>query len=95
MFEKAIPLEPEKAEVVTLAACTLHNYLQTHKASGFTSDSDMANDGSWRAVSSSGVRDLQCRTTGQNYSLAAADIRNNFCAYFNGPGAVEWQDRMI
>ena len=42
--------------------------------------------------SSRGMRKKQARAVGQIYSQTAADIRNKFCDYFNGPGAVELQD---
>ena len=31
VFRKPIPLDPDKAEVIVLAACSLHNFLRTNK----------------------------------------------------------------
>ena len=89
-------LQPEKAEIVTLAACTLHNYIRCHKAAiEIMPDSDNSNDGNWRAYANGGLANIDRLNVGQNATNNAKDIRNRFCEYFNGPGIVEWQDRMV
>lgn len=46
--------------------------------------------GNWRKMDNSALRDLgNCGTN--NSSRAAMNIRNEFCDYFNGEGAIPWQ----
>lgn len=88
-------MQPEKAEVLTLATCALHNYLRRHKVGDVVPDSDFADDGGWRQVQRNGIGNLNANNIGNNYSHAASQTRDAFCAYFNGPGAVGWQNDMV
>ena len=92
VFEKPIPLQPDKTEIITLAACTLHNYIRSHRINNDITD---ANDGNWRNREYMGLGEIAAMQHGQNSSNEAKAIRDKFCNYFIGSGAVEWQDRMV
>ena len=52
-------------------------------------------EGSWRKnVTTSLFMNVRC-TPRRAYSLAAADIRQEFCRYFNEEGEVGWQNIQI
>lgn len=58
-------------DTITLAACTLHNYLRTRRL--WTADSELYNDGTRRAVADNALGNIEARATGQNYSQVVAD----------------------
>ncbi len=94
VFEKPMALEPEKAEKVTLAACTLHNYIRANRPQSdvTTPDSMDTDNGEQNFAGLGGIAAIH---RGQNASNRAKEIRNKFCDHFNGAGAVEWQNRMV
>lgn len=92
IFEHSISLQPDKTKLIVKATCVLHNFLQKRKQTIFTPDTDGI-DGSWRESTSSGLGELT--TVGRPAAQTAKEVRNTFREYFNGVGAVEWQERMI
>ncbi|KAM3921244.1 uncharacterized protein RB166_010652 [Leptodactylus fuscus] len=102
IFHTAINLLPEKIDKVVLACCVLHNYLLRHDSQSYCPPSMMdAEDikshemtyGEWRSESE-GVGSLQpvynrCVFDG------AVHCREQYKEYFNGAGAVLWQDAMM
>ena len=91
VFEKPMALEPDKAEKVTLAACTLHNYIRRNRPDSMDTDNAEQNF----AENLVGLGGIAAMQHGQNASNRAKEIRSNFCDHFNGAGAVEWQNRMV
>ena len=88
MFLAPIALEPNKVQIITLAALTLHNFLLSKGASSYGSIDDLSKgdaavlSGSWFDLS------LSCSN---NHSAQAKLIRDEFKAYFNNELAVSWQ----
>jgi len=86
VFGKAIPLSPEKAQVIAMAACCLHNFLLRSRVSADcymqdTSGSDAA----------TGMASMP-KQGSNRYAADAGTVRDKFCQYFNSPqGAVSWQ----
>lgn len=96
---KPIDMKPEKVTKAVLAICALHNYLMTHKASSYVTDSDFDSEvdgvfvsGNWRnELTANGLDALS--TSGRN-AEDATEVRNRFMQYFTSPqGEVEWQYR--
>jgi hypothetical protein len=50
--------------------------------------------GQWRQVEMNGMQPVM-NLGANNYTRAAAQIRDDFAAYFVNEGQVEWQDRML
>lgn len=96
-----INLSPEKATIITLTACYLHNFLRRNNSSIYLRGSvDVENTSTtemqlapWRNDSQQ-MTELQPTLT-RNPSSNAKNVRDNFNTYFNGVGAVTWQDRYI
>lgn len=93
-----IYLPVDTVQIVTLACCTLHNYLSHENGAYLHGALDIENTvnhtitpGEWR--NNAQLRDIEsinirpCRN--------AIHVRDEFKRYFNTVGAVEWQERMI
>ena len=87
IIRSEIQLEPEKATLVTLACCYLHNFLAKRNPSYL-----QVQETSCTVVSmqESGPADLQPAVT-QNTAQVAKDVRDQFRNYFVGAGGVSWQ----
>lgn len=102
IFQAAIPLHPDKVEVIVLACCALHNFLRRASNHYITSASiDVENTetvevipGSWHATQSNGLQNWAVSNS-KNPSLDAKEVREQYCAYFNDQGKVPWQDRVV
>ncbi|XP_046408436.1 putative nuclease HARBI1 [Ischnura elegans] len=83
---KKIELSPEKVENITLAACTLHNFLIEECGGGYTASCE---DG----TSGGEITNLGriARNVGNRSSNESQGIRDLFRDYFNGNGSVPWQ----
>ena len=93
IFGNKIPLQPDKAEKLTLAACTLQNFLIAHRQiSSVTTDTDNE-PGNWREMNNNGMGELN--RVARRAPECARAVRDNFCSYFNNEGAVPWQEDMI
>lgn len=80
VFQRAIKLDPKKAEVVTMAACMIHNFLskESHEANfpaGFHVDK---------------IEDtlIGLNNKIRNTSQSAKATRDTFCDYYNNTGKV-------
>ena len=83
VFEKHIPLSPDKCTVVINACVALHNFLLTRNDEKYGNKNPGDNDG---------VTLARLPHQGSNHSPSTErDIRDEFCDYFNTNGAVEWQ----
>ena len=99
MFLTNILITPERAELVVLAACALHNLLRTKMPSYTNSLLDTESEethevtpGVWR---NDGEMQGLDPLAGNTSLFCAKRQREELCDYFNGIGAVEWQDRMV
>ena len=107
IFLSPILLSPKNVEILTLACCTLHNFLRGKAPLRCTPPGsfDVENldrrelqHGDWRLGLSSqeeGLRSVKV-VGSNNYKSTAKKTREKFCYYFNTPyGAVPWQDKFI
>lgn len=99
IFRAPIATTVENVQKIVLATCVLHNFLRSNRGyitPGSIDVEDIQNrcirPGDWRNLNNNFV-DLQ-RNGGTNSSEIAKDIRQRFVGYFNGNGAVPWQDDM-
>ena len=98
-----INLIPEKVETLTMACCTLHNFLRssTHvymppgSVDREDSETHIVEPGDWhQGPQSTGMVNLT-RQGSTNYTQTAKQLRDNMCKYFNNEGAIPWQWNMI
>ena len=102
IFHTEINLKPENIDKVILASCVLHNFLRKKCANSYAPPKLIGNEnietaevilGEWRN-SSSAFGELQ-KTNYNNSADCAKATRIEYMKYFNGPGKVSWQDKMI
>lgn len=88
ILEKPIHLDPEKASLITLTICCLHNFLMTGRMSrACYEDIDLTQN----VPTPSGMQPIT-RQGSNRSSLDATNVREEFCKYFNSAnGAVSWQ----
>lgn len=99
IFQSPIIADLELTRKVVHSCVILHNYLLYKKdLNNLTLDNDVNGvilPGSWRNVVENDQGMISLNAQGSNnYTREAAEIRNKFAEYFNGVGAVEWQDRV-
>jgi hypothetical protein len=82
IFHSSIIIHPQSAKHIIKAACVLHNFVRRRDGYQFedTIRCDMEEFDEVQAVGG--------RSSG-------ISVRDSFVQYFNGPGAVPWQNRMI
>ena len=102
VFLSPMLLSPDNVEIVTLASCALHNFLRSKIPSEYTPpgsfdtediEQGLIQPGEWRAQG--GMQSILPTQTGHNYKRNARSIRDDFCPYFNGSGAVPWQNKFV
>lgn len=98
--------DPEDARAIILATLALHNWLRTNTVGRamYTPPNSVDNEdiltgrvepGDWRdAHQGTGVRRF-AHQGGNRHPTSALELRDALCTYFNGEGAVPWQDKMI
>ena len=107
IFMTPIGLIPEKVESITMACCTLHNYLRsrTEACALYTPPGSMdiedpqthvCQPGNWHnGPQPTGLATIT-RQGSNNYTLSAKNLRDQLCQYFNSKdGEVEWQKDMV
>ena len=107
IFMAPIALKPEKVEAITLACCSLHNFLRTRIGArcAYTpssildskdSETHSVLPGNWRqGPAPQGLLPL-VQQGSNRYSDSAKDIRDHFRDfYFSNEGSVPWQWDMI
>ncbi|XP_038078668.1 uncharacterized protein LOC119745996 [Patiria miniata] len=99
-----IVLSPEKVEIIVLCACSLHNFLRSHKTAkavyvppGFADSENPSTSeivpGRWRTLVNLPKAALP-KTTNHVYS--AKEHRDLLCDYFSSEeGSVEWQNGIV
>ena len=90
-------LRPENASTVTYACCVLHNMLSVMRPKHYLSTvAQQANaegaDIEWRDLRN--LAKLQARR-GQRNRQEAVEIRDYLRSYYNGIGAVPWQENAV
>lgn len=102
LFERPIPLPPNKVDKIVLAACALHNFLRDHspqtyipRASVDTEDFNIGAviEGLWRKETN-GIPSV-AKVGTHHQSRKAKEKRMAYKHYFVNEGAVEWQSKMI
>ncbi|XP_068135055.1 uncharacterized protein [Hyperolius riggenbachi] len=102
IFRTTINISPHKIELVVMACCLLHNFLMRSNTSDYAPESMLDREstddatfipGEWRCESA-GLVPLQYMEA-QKPEANAKLHRDKYMAYFNGRGAVPWQDAMV
>ncbi|XP_066969032.1 uncharacterized protein [Macrobrachium rosenbergii] len=93
VFQGPINLAPEKAQVVILACCYLHNFLAMTKRSSYM-DESFLNEENLDSGKIAGVHPIsfQKSNASRNPTDIAGEARDSYCDYFNNEGKVPWQD---
>jgi len=87
VFEKAIPLAPQKVEKVVMTACCLHNFLMRDSTSQSMYVADLLD-----SSDNCQLTNKLSQQGGNRSTLSANETRDKFCRYFNSSvGAVSWQ----
>jgi Plant transposon protein. len=96
-----INLSPEKATIITLTTCYLHNFLRRNHSSIYLRGSvDVENTNTSEIQLAAWRSDPQqlCGlepTLARNPTSNAKETREKFTTYFNGVGTLPWQNRYI
>lgn len=99
VFQRPNALSPEKARIITLACCYLHNYLRRKQSNTYIDkttidieDQESGNiiQGAWRVTAPTTL--LQTSHS-RNPTMYAKYVRDNYCHYFNNEGQVAWQNK--
>lgn len=100
VLQTPIALSPEKARIVALACCYLHNFLRKRQSRAYVTtnlvDSEdlqagVITNGSWRDVVINEITPLQHNTTNRNAANSAKAVRDTYSNFFNNEGQVSWQ----
>lgn len=103
IFEKPIPLSPEKVDKIVLACCSLHNWLRRTSSATYLTPGLVDNEnletgeilpGTWREIATRGLRNIG-NVGSNNHARDAGLIRDKYAQYFIGSGRVPWQNEMI
>ena len=93
---RPIEADPETTVRIVLAICALHNYLieeTSEQTPASLADTGVGNDdnGRWRQQAPP-LASLPPRRIGNRPTQAAVDMRQMLIDFYNGVGAVEWQN---
>lgn len=97
--------DPDVARNITLTILCLHNLLRTDTLGRklysppemLDSEDELTgviHRGAWREEGGNGLQDL-ARQGGNRHAASPLQLREDWAEYFNGPGAVPWQERMV
>lgn len=101
IFQNAIKFEPDKARVIVMACCHLHNYLCSKNRANYLQPQEVDREdiatcvvepGSWRQDTQEMA---QMQRTNRNPTVEAKRIRDDFCQFFNTSGSVPWQNKCL
>ena len=107
IFMTPISLTLSKVEYITMACCSLHNFLhcRTDASALYTPPDSIDREnplthactpGNWRSGSQSTGFAAVARQGSNNYTCSAKNMRDQLCQYFNSKaGEVSWQNDMI
>ncbi|KAK3920172.1 Major inner capsid protein VP2, partial [Frankliniella fusca] len=105
IYRAAMRYDPDDAVTIIVATICLHNWLRSqavgramYTPSPFIDfEDELAGEvieGEWRAETANGIVNF-CGQGGNRHANDALQLREMWCEYFNGVGAVPWQDRMV
>ncbi|XP_055625145.1 putative nuclease HARBI1 [Toxorhynchites rutilus septentrionalis] len=103
LFQKQISLSPEKAEILVMTCCYLHNYIRKRQPRTYITRSDVDDEdlqsgtltrGSWRKTVANEGTPLQA-TVSRNAPSSAKIVRDTYCHYFNNEGQLSWQLKAV
>lgn len=84
-------------KLIVKTCVILHNFLMDNKDTSITGDftvNENIGNGNWRNDNLPNLPEINIQGS-NNYSVNASEIRDKFMSYFNGSGAVLWQNSMI
>ncbi|XP_046684357.1 uncharacterized protein LOC124370111 [Homalodisca vitripennis] len=92
----------ERAEIIVLACCTLHNFLRQKSPTYLTQSSvdwedtsaGQLNEGEWRQNTQELLGFKRMRRDGREQSIANA-VRGWYKSFYNNEGSVDFQEKMI
>ncbi|XP_014667953.1 PREDICTED: uncharacterized protein LOC106809400 [Priapulus caudatus] len=101
VFSTTICLDPDFLDYIIMSACILHNFLIVNQSAHYNpprfadyeEDNHVVQPGQWRREQN--LRGLAVRDCARNTKTSAKGQRELLNEYFNGIGAVEWQEAMI
>lgn len=99
----AIDMKPKNVDKVTLATCSLHNWLRktsdmyiTHRCVDFEdTQQHVVIPGAWRTQLNTALAGLPPTRYSNHSSRKAVAIRNTYAELFETTEAVPWQEHMI
>lgn len=99
LFQKQILLSPEKAQIIVLACCYLHNYLRERQPRTYISRNgvvveDLQADTLTRKVVTKEGTSLQASAS-RNVLSSAKTVRDTYCQFFNNKGQISWQLKAV
>ncbi|KDR20166.1 hypothetical protein L798_05663, partial [Zootermopsis nevadensis] len=104
IIHTTINLLPSKVDDIVMACVVLQNFLRrrnrTQYPPGSMLDRENVEDacvveGDWRKEQPQGRFDMVCNVRQVKPTTEASASRDNYVQYFNGPGKVPFQDRMV
>lgn len=87
IFRKPIIANVENVYKIIEACVCLHNFIRADNADDETCELELSDD----TMSNLGGMQNICRLGSNTHSREAARVRDEFMAYFNEEGAVDWQ----
>lgn len=102
VLQTTINVSVERAEIIVLACCALHNFLRQKSSTYLTpscvdwedTSAGQLNEGEWRRSTRELFGVQKRRRDGTEHSIATA-VRNLYRSFYNNEGSVEFQERMI
>lgn len=89
LFGKCTKINVDKAEKIVKCVCLLHNIIINHDGSEFSSTTLQ------QSMNDSALQENRSLRTFNRATQQAQVITVTFKSYFNGVGAVPWQNRSI
>ncbi|XP_023711674.2 uncharacterized protein LOC111866708 [Cryptotermes secundus] len=104
IFHTTINMQPLKVNDIVMACVVLHNFLRRNHGTQYTpgsmldredlEDTDVV-EGDWRNEQPEGHFDMICSVRQVTPATEVSASRDKYVEYFNGPGKVPFQNRMV
>ena len=101
VLQNSRQLSPQKAQVVVLACCYVHNFLRKYHSRAYVTmdlvdcedvQAGVTRNGSWKDVVNE-ITPLPANTLSRNATNTAKAVREEYSHYFNNEGKVSWQQK--